>query len=100
MRSPVTLKSRSAVGVGELMRCVIVRFIFAIFLIAASSFALMSNSADAQSMGGNPGGGGRKHQEQKSDKTAAQKPKADDKAYNAALKSLPNKPFDSWYGVR
>jgi hypothetical protein len=52
-------------------------------------------------MGGSAGGGGRKqHQEQKSDKTDAQKPKADDKAYNAALKGLPNKPFDSWHGVR
>jgi hypothetical protein len=30
----------------------------------------------------------------------AQKPKADDKAYNAALKSLPDKPYDPWHGVR
>jgi hypothetical protein len=29
-----------------------------------------------------------------------QKTKADDKAYNAALKSLPDKPFDPWHGVR
>jgi len=26
--------------------------------------------------------------------------KANDKAYNAALKNLPDKPFDPWRGVR
>ena len=42
---------------------------------------------------------GEKHQ-QKADKPTAQTPKADDKAYNAALKCLPNKPFDPWRGAR
>lgn len=28
------------------------------------------------------------------------KPKANDKAYNAALKNLPNKQYDPWHGVR
>jgi hypothetical protein len=32
--------------------------------------------------------------------TTLQTPKADDKAYNAALKSLPSKPFDPWRGAR
>jgi hypothetical protein len=44
-------------------------------------------------------GGGHKHQ-QKTDKSASQKPKADDKAYNAALKNLPDKPYDPWQGAR
>jgi hypothetical protein len=50
--------------------------------------------------GGGPGSGAHKQHQQKTDKTDAQKPKADDKAYNAALKSLPNKPFDPWHGAR
>jgi hypothetical protein len=45
------------------------------------------------------GGGGHKHQ-QKTDKSDPQKPKADDEAYNAALKSLPDKPYDPWQGAR
>jgi hypothetical protein len=28
------------------------------------------------------------------------KPKANDKAYNAALKNLPDKQYDPWHGVR
>jgi hypothetical protein len=45
-------------------------------------------------------GGGHKHQKQ-TDKTDPQKPKADDKAYKAAIKSLPDKPKpDPWQGAR
>ena len=29
-----------------------------------------------------------------------QKPKANDKAYNSALRNLPNKQYDPWHGVR
>jgi hypothetical protein len=29
-----------------------------------------------------------------------QKPKANDKAYNAALRNLPDKQYDPWHGVR
>jgi len=29
-----------------------------------------------------------------------QKPKANDKAYDAALRNLPNKQYDPWHGVR
>jgi hypothetical protein len=36
---------------------------------------------------------------QKTDKTDPQKAKADDKAYNAALTSLPDKPYDPWQGA-
>jgi hypothetical protein len=45
-------------------------------------------------------GGGRKQHQQKADKPVAQTPKADEKAYNAALKNLPDKPFDPWRGAR
>ena len=43
---------------------------------------------------------GRKQHQQETDKPTAQTPKADEKAYNAALKSLPNKSFDPWRGAR
>lgn len=57
---------------------------------------LATVSAHAQGMGG----GGHKHQKQ-TDKTEPQKSKADEKAYNAALKSVPNKPKpDPWQGTR
>ena len=36
------------------------------------------------------------HQGDKDD----QKPKANDKAYNSALRNLPNKQYDPWHGVR
>jgi hypothetical protein len=44
-------------------------------------------------------GGGHKHQP-KTDKSNPQKPKADAIAYNAALKSLPDKTYDPWRGAR
>jgi len=74
-------------------------------IVAGLSAALMIESAYAQATGGNgPGGsgsgGGHKHHQQKADKADASKPKADDKAYNAALKSLPDKPYDPWSGAR
>jgi hypothetical protein len=62
----------------------------ALLVLAAT---LMAASAHAQGTGG-----GRKHAQQKTDTT--QKPKADDKAYNAAIKGLPDKQYDPWHGVR
>ena len=73
------------------------RFAIARFLLAVFAAALLVASAHAQAPGGF--GGGRKH-EQKSDKPAEQKPKADDKAYKNALKSLPDKPYDPWRNAR
>jgi hypothetical protein len=66
-------------------------------VLLASTIGLTTLSAYAQGMGGM--GGGHKHQ-QKTDKSDPQKPKADDKAYNAALKNLPDKPYDPWQGAR
>jgi hypothetical protein len=65
---------------------------------AAFAVALLMSAANAQQMGSEPGGG-RKHQ-QKADTAAPTAPKADEKAYNAALKSLPNKSYDPWSGTR
>jgi hypothetical protein len=68
-------------------------------MLLAFAFGLATVSAHAQGMGG-MGGGGHKHQKQ-TDKTDPQKPKVDDKAYNAALKGIPDKPKpDPWQGAR
>jgi hypothetical protein len=60
--------------------------------------ALITGGCYAQAMGG--GGGGRKQNQQKAEKSSAQTPKADEKAYNAAIKRLPAKPFDPWLNAR
>ena len=69
-------------------------------MLLAFAIGLATVSANAQGMGGGGGGGGHKHQKH-TEKTDPQKPKADDKAYNAALKSVPDKPKpDPWQGTR
>ena len=65
-------------------------------IIALLAAALLAEGCYAQAISG----GGRKHHQQKADKSATQAPKADEKAYNAALKSLPDKPYDPWRGAR
>lgn len=72
----------------------------------ALAVASMITSAQAQGVGGMGGmggmsGGGRHHQQQeKTAKTTTPTPKADTKAYNDALKSIPDKPFDAWHSLR
>jgi hypothetical protein len=74
------------------------RGITTIIVLLAFAAGLATVIAYAQGMG--MGGGGHKHQKQ-TDKTEPQKPKADDKAYNAALKGIPDKPKpDPWQGAR
>ena len=72
-------------------------------LIAAVA-ALALTSAHAQDAGntggvGLGGAGGRHHGQQQKTAKAAPKPKADEKAYGAALKAIPDKPYDPWHGV-
>jgi Spy/CpxP family protein refolding chaperone len=77
-------------------------------ILAAAVMALITASVQAQDgggmgggMGGGGMGGGRHHgQQQKNAKDAPAKPKVDEKAYNSALKGIPNKPYDAWHGVR
>jgi hypothetical protein len=70
------------------------------FLIVLAIGAV-TTSAQAQGLGGTGGGssGGRHQQHQKTTDKTTPKPKADDKAYNAALKQLPDKPYDPWHGL-
>jgi hypothetical protein len=67
-------------------------------ILLAFAISLATVGAQAQGIGG--AGGGHKHQKQ-TDKTDPQKRKPDDKAYNAALKNVPDKPKpDPWQGAR
>jgi len=65
---------------------------------AALAVLMLAEAAHAQAIGGS--GGARKQHQQRTDKSDTQKTKADDKAYNAALKSIPDKSFDPWHNVR
>jgi len=68
-----------------------------IFVVTAFAIVSLISAGNAQQAGS---GGGRKHHEQKADPATSTAPKADEKAYNAVLKSLPNKPYDPWSGTR
>ena len=72
-------------------------------LIAGMALVLMTASAFAQAgtLPGSQIGSHAQHANDSTDpaKNAAQK-KTDDKAYNAALRNLPNKEYDPWHGVR
>jgi hypothetical protein len=73
---------------------------FAKLTVAILALALTTGGCYAQAMGGSGSGGGRKQHQQKAEKPAAQTPKVDEKAYNAAIKRLPDKPFDPWLNAR
>ena len=75
-------------------------FQFVRLIVSILAVALLTESSHAQGTDGGVAGGGRKQHRQKMDKPAAQTPKVDEKAYNAAIKSLPNKAFDPWHGAR
>ncbi len=68
------------------------------FLLWVLAIALMTASAQAQTSTGQGGGRQKSHHQDQTQKSAT--PKADDKAYNAALRGLPNKPYDPWSGAR
>ena len=68
--------------------------------IAILALALLTAGAHAQGGPGLGGGEHGKHGRQQADKGEAQKPKIDDKAYNASLRNIPDKKYDAWHGVR
>jgi len=68
--------------------------------ISILALALLTAGAQAQGGPGLGGGGHGKHGRQQADKGEAQKPKIDDKAYNASLRNIPDKKYDAWHGVR
>lgn len=69
-------------------------------IIAILTTVLLIDGPRAQTTGDGGSGGGRKQHQQKAGKPAEQTPKADEKAYNAAIESLPDKKFDPWHAAR
>ena len=69
-------------------------------LIAALAIALTMASAQAQLGTMAPGSGIGKEASKASQADEKPKAKVDDKAYNAALRNLPDKQYDPWHGVR
>jgi hypothetical protein len=74
-------------------------------LAAALAIAVTTVTAgaqDASGVGGTGigGGSGRHQKKEKTTTTETPKPKVDEKAYNAALKTIPDKPSDAWGGMR
>jgi hypothetical protein len=67
-------------------------------LTAAFACGLVTASAHAQ--GGAAGSAHGKHGRQQPEKGEPQKPKIDDKAYNAALRNIPDRKYDAWHSVR
>lgn len=71
-------------------------------IIAAVAVLLMTASAFAQvtppGLQGSQIGSHVQHANDGEAKTAPKK--SDEKAYNAALRNLPNKEYDPWHGVR
>ncbi len=72
-----------------------------VIAIALAAGALATSSAHAQGITGMDNGSRRDHKKAAA-KTEEQKPKVDEKAYDAALKSVPEKSEkpDPWKGVR
>ena len=74
-------------------------------LIAGFALALMTATAHAQTpqmstMNANQRLGNHASKSSNAGTDKDQKPKANEKAYNAALHNLPNKQYDPWHGVR
>jgi len=66
--------------------------------ILSAALALSVMAASAQAQMGAPGG--RQPFDKRNQKSSEPaKPKADDKAYSSALKSLPDKQYDPWHGM-
>jgi hypothetical protein len=72
------------------------------WILASVIGALMVASAYGQSMPNSPAGqmAARSHGVHAAEPPDPNKPKPDEKAYNAALKNLPDKQYDPWRGVR
>jgi len=73
------------------------------WLITGLALTLLTTSAQAQMGQMAPGSNVGQHAaaaSEKGEKSDAAKAKANEKAYNAALRNLPDKQYDPWHGVR
>lgn len=80
-----------------------VKRVVARWALAMTALALLTATAQAQLNQNTPGMQGSQignHVSKESDSEKQQRPKADDKAYGAALKNIPDKKYDPWHGMR
>ena len=70
------------------------------FVFAVLSVAIFVSVANAQQATSESGNGQKRHKQKVEKSTTQTAPKANEKAYSAAVKSLPNKPYDPWLGTR
>jgi hypothetical protein len=80
------------------MRLLVGGFALAAILCAATTVSAQINPQQSQI--NNQSNIGRHASGSSRDNGEETKPKANDKAYNAALRNLPDKQFDPWGGVR
>lgn len=72
----------------------------AVLALTATGVQAQDAAGGMGAMGGMGGSGGRHHGQQQKNAKATPTPRADEKAYKAAVKEIPNKPYDAWHGVR
>ena len=74
------------------------------WLLAILALAVVASGAQAQTspgqMNANANSQLGQHAAKNNGNDDAAKARANDKAYNAALHNLPDKPYDPWHGVR
>jgi hypothetical protein len=78
----------------------LLRSLLAMTAIAFLSFSILAQNAHAQGMGGMGGGRGKQRQPDTQSSTKDKPAKADEKAYQNALKSIPEKKVDPWGSMR
>jgi len=79
---------------GQALTGELVKLAISSFMVAALVLAAPVERAHAQGMSG------RRQIDQNAAKAEAKKPKADERAYRDALKTVPNKSYDPWQGAR
>jgi hypothetical protein len=88
---------------GEPMKSLIGKFLAVAGLVLGLTMVSAQTKVSAQTPMMNDGGNIGDHAAkatQQADKEDKTKVKANDKAYNAALRNLPDKQYDPWHGVR
>jgi hypothetical protein len=73
-------------------------YLAAALALAAMTVATQAQVSPQQTQMNTAGRVGQNASKKNDEKTAP--PKANDKAYDAALKNLPDKQYDPWHGVR
>lgn len=72
----------------------------AVLALTVTTVQAQDAAGGAGAMGGMGGASGRHHGQQQKNAKVTPAPRADEKAYKAAVKGIPDKPYDAWHNVR